>query len=81
MFIAKLQCVQLAFILLTIVFTSFKLLALLTIEYRNLDLFLLRNLINKLSIIILRVTLIKIKDQEKKRDCKFLQDIVDIVDY
>ncbi len=44
---------QLIFILLTITFIDFRSLVLLTIKYCNLDLFLLRNLISKLSTIIL----------------------------
>jgi len=62
MFVAKLQRVQLTSILLAITFIDFKPLALLTIKYRDLDLFLLRDLINELPTIVLRVTLTKIKD-------------------
>jgi len=60
-FIIELQRVQLTFILLTIAFTSFRFLALLTIEYRDLDLFLLRDSTSEFFIMMLRVTLIKIK--------------------
>jgi len=61
-FAIELQRVQLTFILLTIAFIDFRSLAFLTIKYRNLNLFLLRNLINKSFTIMLRITLIKIKD-------------------
>jgi len=61
-FATKLQRVQLASILLATTFIDSRSLALLTIKYCDLDLFLLRDLINEFLIIMLRVTLIKIKD-------------------
>jgi len=60
-FVTKLQRVQLTFILLTTIFINFRLLAFLTIKYRDLDLFLLRDSINEFFIMMLRITLIKIK--------------------
>ena len=66
-FVSKLQRVQLAIILLTIAFTDFRFSTLLTIEYRDLNLFLLRNLISDLLIMMLRLTLIKIKSQMKRK--------------
>jgi len=59
--------VQLISIFLTTAFTDFRFSALLIIEYRNLDLFLLRDLISKFLIIVFRVILIKIKDQTKRK--------------
>jgi len=73
--------VQLASILLTTTFIDSKSLTLLAIKYCNLDLFLLRNLINKLLTIILRITSIKIKDQTKKKNRKFLRNVIFNVDY
>ncbi len=72
---------QLASILLTTTFIDSKSLTLLAIKYCNLDLFLLRNLINKLLTIILRITSIKIKDQTKKKNRKFLRNVIFNVDY
>jgi len=66
-FAAELQRVQLISIFLTTIFTDFRFSALLTIEYCNLDLFLLRDFISKLLTIMFRVILIKIKDQTKKK--------------
>jgi len=66
-FAAELQRVQLISIFLTTVFTDFRFSAFLTIEYCNLDLFLLRDFISKLSTIVFRIILIKIKDQTKKK--------------
>jgi len=67
MFTAKLQHMQLTSILLTIAFIDFSSLTLLTIKYCNLDLFLLRNFTSKLLTIMFRITLIKIKDQTKRK--------------
>ncbi len=60
-FAIELQRVQLASILLAIAFTSFRPSTLLAIEYRDLDLFLLRDLISGLPTMVLRVTLTKTK--------------------
>jgi hypothetical protein len=63
----RVQRVQLASILLATTFTNFKSLAFLTIKYRDLDLFLLRDLISELLTMMLRITLTKIKDQTKRK--------------
>lgn len=66
-FTAELQRVQLASILLAAAFTGSRPSALLAIEYRDLDLFLLRDPTSGLPTMVLRVTLTKTKGQEKRK--------------
>ncbi len=66
-FAAELQRVQLASILLAAAFTGSRPSALLAIEYRDLDLFLLRDPTSGLPTMVLRVTLTKTKGQAKRK--------------
>ena len=66
-FTSELQRVQLATILLAAAFTGSRPSALLAIEYRDLELFLLRDPISGLPTMVLKITLTKTKSQMKRK--------------